>query len=148
MRREANLPISVLVVDPYPDEADLLATFLALKGVDVRVAAGARSAVEAAAEDAPDALLVRLQQESPDFTGVDVVRSCRSRPATRGLAIVMITTSTRADDRERALQAGCDRVVLLPCPPEDLLVEINDVVERSSARRPRRAEEASAQSRG
>jgi DNA-binding response OmpR family regulator len=118
------LLISVLVVDPFPDDADLLATYLALKGVDVRVAPDARTATETAARSRPDALLVRLRQESPHFTGIDVVRACRSRRATRHLPIVVMATSIRGEDRARALEAGCDRYVLLPCPPQQLLDEL------------------------
>src|SRR3984885_2558689 len=68
-------PIGVLVVDDEPSLAELLASVLRYEGWDIRTAGDGTSAVRAAREFQPDAVVLDVML--PDFSGLEVLRRGR-----------------------------------------------------------------------
>ena len=66
--RPDGTPIRVLVVDDEPSLAELLASVLRYEGWDIRTAADGASAVRAAREFKPDAVVLDVML--PDFSGL------------------------------------------------------------------------------
>jgi CheY-like chemotaxis protein len=62
----------------------------------------------------PDIIILDLKL--PDTHGSQLTRQLRAHPGLRKARIVAITGSSQAEDRERALAAGCDDVLLKPVP--------------------------------
>src|SRR4249920_1960824 len=75
-QRADGTPIRVLVVDDEPSLAELLASVLRYEGWEIRTAGDGASAVRAAREFRPDAVVLDIML--PDFDGLEVLRRVRS----------------------------------------------------------------------
>jgi len=53
-------------------------------------------------------------QRAPKTSGYDVTQTLRSQPETAHITIVALTAHVMADERERAIAAGCDGYIAKP----------------------------------
>ncbi len=102
----------VLVVDDYPDAAQVMATLVTLLGHDVRSATSGAEAIAIAESYQPQLALVDVGL--PDISGFDVARALRAQAGQRPLFLVAITGWGQPEDRVRALTAGFDFHQLKP----------------------------------
>jgi CheY-like chemotaxis protein len=112
-------PPLVLIVDDSPDAVDVVREQLIERGFAVVVAFDGDDAVRAAAEHAPDAVVLDLAM--PRANGLDVARRLRANPRTAAVPLVLFTAH---DSRELAVQAACAgfaAVVEKPGPPSRLV---------------------------
>ncbi|HZT04737.1 MAG TPA: ATP-binding protein [Steroidobacteraceae bacterium] len=100
----------ILVVDDHPDAADTIAAILTAGGHRVEVAYSGLSALAAAEQLRPDAILLDL--DLPRISGYEVARRLRNRPDLR--ATLLIALSGREGDEAAATAAGFDRYVRKP----------------------------------
>ena len=107
----------VLVVDDSEDAADSLALLLEMHGHQTRVAYSGPDALDAARAFEPHAVLLDIGL--PGMDGYEVARRLREGEA-RGAVIIAVTGYGRAEDRTRALAAGCDYHLTKPVDPDDL----------------------------
>jgi two-component system, cell cycle response regulator DivK len=112
----------LLIVDDYPDAVDIWALYLRAMGYRVSTAMDGASAIAEAERLLPD--LIVLDLELPQISGFDVARRLRENPDTRGIPLIAATGYSQASQLERARAAGFDRIVLKPCDPDLLLLEI------------------------
>jgi len=106
----------VLVVDDNIDNVRSLTLLLDTMGHHVDYAINAIVAVDLATRFKPHVVILDLLL--PDGHGAQVCRQMRLNPELRGTRIYAITGSRNEADRKRALEAGCDEVLLKPIPPE------------------------------
>lgn len=104
-------PHRVLIVDDYPDAADIASTLLAMLGQTCRTATSGRDALVVASAFQPD--LVILDIGLPDISGYDVARELRNT-LSGPLFIAAVTGWGTSEDRVRAFAAGFDHHVLKP----------------------------------
>ena len=52
----------------------------------------------------------------------------KADPVTRRVPIVVITTRIEAQVRNQAVAAGCDRFLMLPCDPGDLMNQLRQIL--------------------
>ena len=104
----------VLVVDDDIDNARSLSFLFDVWGYQAEYAINGIVALSIAQRFLPD--IVILDLKLPDTHGSQVTRQLRAHPGLRKARIVAITGSTKPEDRERALAAGCDEVLLKPVP--------------------------------
>jgi CheY-like chemotaxis protein len=102
----------VLVVDDYPDSADVVRTLIELLGHEARIASSGRAALAEAYGFDPT--IVILDIGLPDINGCDVARELRARRGGQHLHIAALTGWGQQDKRQAALSAGCDQFVLKP----------------------------------
>jgi PAS domain S-box-containing protein len=114
---------TVLIVEDHDDSRALMVDVLAAAGARVITAAGAAEALELAAAETPDILVVDIGLPGED--GYTVLARVRAIYAAEGRAVlaVAVTAYARASDRDRALEAGFARHVAKPVDPH-YLVEI------------------------
>ncbi len=122
-----NRPL-VLLVDDADDSRELFAECLRQEGFDVVEAARLVEGIARARHDRPD--LVLLDLSLPDGDGCDAARALKSDEATRAIPILALTGHAEAQARADALQAGCDGVLLKPCLPDELVLEVKARVSR------------------
>lgn len=91
-------------------------------GWDVLTAANGREALTKASAWKPD--LVLLDLSLPLMDGWNVARRLKSDPATYRIPIVALTANVLADERDRALSAGCDEYETKPVNLPRLLEKI------------------------
>ena len=106
----------ILVVDDNIDNLRSLTLLFDVMGHHVDYAINAIVAVDIAARFKPDVVILDLLL--PDGHGSQVARQIRLNPELRGARIVGITGSKNDSDRTRALDAGCDEVLLKPVSPD------------------------------
>ena len=104
--------LSVLVVDDYPDGLDLVAEYLTFRGFSVHVATGGEDAIALARAVTPDIVLMDLSM--PGTNGWQATTILKNDPATRGICVIAVTAHAMKPEREAALAAGCDGVILKP----------------------------------
>jgi CheY-like chemotaxis protein len=111
-------PLSVLVVDGYPDAAVSLADLLVLVGHQARVAFDADGALAEIRADRPDVVI--SETVLPGTNGYELARRIAALPGPRP-CLIAVTTQGRDPDRERARAAGFDHLLLKPADPAELL---------------------------
>jgi two-component system, cell cycle response regulator DivK len=121
----------VLLVDDYPDAREMYCEYLEFSGFDVVEAANGLEALERAAEESPDIILMDLSL--PIMDGWEATRRLKADPRTASIPVVALTGHALAGISEGAKKAGCDAFVTKPCLPDDLVKEIRKVLDRRSS---------------
>lgn len=119
----------VLLVDDYPDAREMYSEYLDFSGFEVIEAANGMEALQRAADESPDIILMDLSL--PVMDGWEATRRLKSDPRTASIPVVALTGHALAGISEGARQAGCDAFVTKPCLPEDLVKEIRKVLARA-----------------
>jgi CheY-like chemotaxis protein len=104
--------IRVLVVDDYPDAAELLTEALLATGYDVVTATDGLRAVELVEEREP--LVAFIDIGMPSMDGYEVARRVRALSSGPGMFLVALTGHCSEADKRRALQAGFDLHLVKP----------------------------------
>jgi CheY-like chemotaxis protein len=108
------------VVDDNVDAAFSLAKVLSrMYDQEVRVAHDGPSALEAAEEFRPEAVILDI--EMPDMDGHEVARKLRERPELEGVVLIALTGWGQEDDRRRSEEAGFDYHLAKPVQSDVLL---------------------------
>jgi two-component system KDP operon response regulator KdpE len=115
----------VLVVDDEPALARALAINLRAHGWDVVTAADGRSALEAAATEHPDVVLLDLGL--PDMDGVEVIEGIRGWTS---VPIVVLSARQHGEDKVEALDLGADDYVTKPFAMNELMARLRAAVRR------------------
>lgn len=104
--------LRVLVVDAYPDTAELLARLVTHWGHAANAAQDSVAAMRFAAIAPPDVVLLDIMV--PVTNGYDLARCLRRDPATQDCLIIAITGRADHQRREQCIEAGIDLVLLKP----------------------------------
>jgi DNA-binding response OmpR family regulator len=118
---------SVLVVDDEPTIGEVVARYLNRAGYSTRVAANGRDALDAAASQHPD--LVVLDLMLPGIDGLEVMRRLRDQDRDR-VAVILLTAKGEESDRVIGLRLGADDYVVKPFSPVELVARVDAVLRR------------------
>lgn len=122
-------PARILVVEDERDIAALVAYQLTQAGFQVRTASTGREALRALEQDPPDLLVLDLML--PEVSGLDVLRTVRSRDETRELPVIVLTARGREEERVRGFELGADDYVPKPFSPRELALRVQAVLRRA-----------------
>jgi len=100
----SNGPRSVLVVDDEPDVRTTVSEALANAGWTTRMAASGPIALEMAATERPDLILLDLHM--PGMDGFEVITRLRAQEATREVPVMIFTAIGGQEAKARALKLG------------------------------------------
>ena len=115
----------ILVVDDNEDAATTLGLLLELNGYEVEVAHDGPTALETAADFAPD--LIFLDLGMPGMDGYEVARKLSEDEPSHRATLVALTGWSQPEDRRRTEEAGFDYHFVKPLDPlrlEQLLVTL------------------------
>ena len=104
--------LTILVVEDYEDASLAMRLALEDQGYRILEASDGEQAVEVAARERPDIILMDLQL--PVLDGLAATRRIRTVPELQETVIVAITAHNEGDYRARALAAGCNAFVSKP----------------------------------
>lgn len=102
----------ILIVEDNPRNMRLLEMTLRPKGYTVLKATDGGEALDVAAKERPDLIIMDIQL--PKINGLAVTRKLRENREFKHTPIIAITAYAMKGDRERAIRAGCN--VYLPKP--------------------------------
>jgi two-component system phosphate regulon response regulator PhoB len=121
----------ILVVEDEKDLQELLAYNLRKAGHDPILVGLGHEALERAASEAPDLILLDLML--PDMPGTDVCRTLKSNPATRHIPVVMLTAKGEEIDRVVGFELGADDYVPKPYSMRELTLRLAAILRRRAA---------------
>ena len=117
----------ILLVEDAPDNAQMIARLMRLRGYEVVIATDGRSAVEMADAEQPDAVVMDLVLEG-GMSGLDATRLIKAAPKTQSLPVIILSASTLASFRSEALEAGADDVDTKPVEFDRLTGKIESLL--------------------
>jgi two-component system KDP operon response regulator KdpE len=121
----------ILVVDDDPLIVRLLRTHLDRAGYGVTTASDGQTALDQAAADLPD--LVVLDLTLPGLDGYEVCRQLREFSL---VPVIMLTARGEQVDKLRGFEAGADDYLTKPFAPPELLARVRAVLRRSQQAAP------------
>lgn len=102
----------VLVIEDDPDQRRFLERMLGGAGWRVVGAADGERGLAAAAEHAPDVIVLDILM--PRLNGYQVCRQLKADPRTRGVPVVIVTTKDQPADEFWAREVGADAFLAKP----------------------------------
>ena len=120
--------LRILAAEDNPVNQKLITSLLNKRGHSVRLAANGRQAVEAAAEERFDLILMDVQM--PELDGLGAARRIRDQAdgPNRDTPIAAVTAHAMKGDRELILAAGMDHYLAKPIMPDSLDRVINEAI--------------------
>jgi len=109
---------TVLVAEDHEDSRLLFKLFLESKGCRVVEAGDGLEAVSMVERERPD--LVLMDVGLPGLDGLSATRRLRALEALRALPVVLISGHAAAEDRDRAVAAGCSEYLTKPLEMKQL----------------------------
>jgi two-component system KDP operon response regulator KdpE len=116
----------ILVVDDERGLRRALGINLKARGYEVTLAADGKSALEAASQEPPDAVVLDLGL--PDFDGVSVIEGLRGWSK---VPILVLSARSGEPDKVVALDAGADDYVTKPFGMDELLARLRAALRRT-----------------
>ncbi|RYH03144.1 phosphate regulon transcriptional regulatory protein PhoB [Salipiger sp. IMCC34102] len=118
----------VLVVEDELAIREVLSYNLEAEGCRVSTAPDGEEALLVVAEDRPD--VVVLDWMIPRLTGIEVCRRLKQDPATRDIAIIMLSARSEEVDRVRGLETGADDYVVKPYSMTEMMARVRSQLRR------------------
>lgn len=119
----------ILLVEDNEMNRDMLSRRLQRRGFDVVIAVDGQEGVELARSAAPE--LILLDMSLPVIDGWEVAKALKSDAQTAAIPIIALTAHAMADDRDKALGAGCDDYDTKPVELPRLLGKMDGLLGRA-----------------
>ncbi|HEX8153177.1 MAG TPA: response regulator [Thermoanaerobaculia bacterium] len=119
----------ILIVEDNEMNRDMLSRRLVRRGYEIVIAVDGESGIAAAQERAPH--LVLMDMSLPVMDGWEATRRMKEDRALRHIPIIALTAHAMSDDRQKALEAGCDDYDTKPIELPRLLAKIEHLLEVS-----------------
>ncbi len=115
----------ILVADDDPQYLKLMRLNLQARGYEVVIATDGRAAVEVAAAEKPDLILLDIKM--PEMDGYEACRRIR-RFST--VPVIMLTAMARDDDKVKGLDVGADDYLPKPFSMQEFLARVRAALRR------------------
>ena len=112
----------ILLVEDNEMNRDMLSRRLVRNGFEVVIAVDGGQGVTMATSEKPD--LILMDMSLPVIDGWEATRRVKADPATQAIPVIALTAHAMADDKEKALAAGCDDFDTKPVELPRLLEKI------------------------
>ncbi len=116
----------VLIADDNPQGAELLEAYLSATDCEVRIAGDGEQTMQVVHSWQPDLILLDIMM--PRISGFEVCKRLRADPATRDIAILMVTALDQPSDIDRAVDAGTDDFLSKPINKTELLLRVKSML--------------------
>lgn len=119
----------ILLVEDNEMNRDMLSRRLQKRGYEIVMALDGAQGVELAQTAAPD--LILMDMSLPVMDGWEATRRIKANPDTHKIPIIALTAHAMSDDRDKAMEAGCDEYDTKPIDLERLLPKIQKLLSPS-----------------
>ncbi|MBT8149727.1 MAG: response regulator [Pseudomonadales bacterium] len=117
----------ILIVEDNELNRDMLTRRLERKGFKVRSVGDGQQALDGIADQRPD--IVLMDMDLPVLDGWSTCSALRKDPATASLPVIALTAHAMSDDKQKALNAGCNDYTTKPIDFPLLLEKINSLLQ-------------------
>jgi CheY-like chemotaxis protein len=121
----------ILLVEDNELNRDMLSRRLLRKGYDVLTAKDGAEGAAIAASEKPD--LILMDMSLPVLDGWEATRRLKAVPETRSIPVIALTAHAMSDDKQKALQVGCDDYDTKPIELPRLLEKIERLLGTAAA---------------
>lgn len=118
----------LLIVDDEPNLLRAVAAVLRGENFEVTTARNGKEALILVAQNQPDLIVSDVRM--PGMDGYALARRLRSSPNYALIPIVFLTAKDEIDDRIEGFRSGVDMYLTKPFEPNELIVIINNILER------------------
>jgi CheY-like chemotaxis protein len=125
----------VLIVEDHSDTRMMYAEFLADRFEVIEAADGER-ALEAMQTRVPDVVITDVSL--PHLDGLELTIRMRKNAALAKVPVICLSGYSSDALEQRAIEAGCTRLLEKPCLPDDLATVVTEVLTGRQPRRPAR----------
>ncbi|HYI11949.1 MAG TPA: response regulator [Thermoanaerobaculia bacterium] len=123
----------ILIVEDNEMNRDMLSRRLQRNGYEVLLAVDGETGIAAARTHTPD--LVLMDMSLPVIDGWEATRRMKEDDLLRGIPIIALTAHAMANDRDKALEAGCDDYDTKPIELPRLLKKIEALLVATAVER-------------
>jgi CheY-like chemotaxis protein len=117
----------ILIVDDEPDIREVARVSLeAIGGHEVIAVDSGAAALDAAAREQPDAIILDVMM--PGMDGPSTYAHLQEREETRGIPVILLTAKVHAADRSRLAELGVAAVLSKPFDPMTLAGDVAAVL--------------------
>jgi two-component system alkaline phosphatase synthesis response regulator PhoP len=116
----------VLIADDNPQGVELLEAYLAEYDYDIETADDGEATLQKIHSWKPDLVLLDIMM--PRLSGFEVCKRLRANPATRDIAVLMITALDHQSDMARAVDAGTNDFLTKPINKRELQVRVREAL--------------------
>jgi CheY-like chemotaxis protein len=113
---------TILIVEDNELNREMLSRRLTRRGYDVLLAVDGQQGLAVAQASTPD--LILMDMSLPIVDGWEATRRMKTDQALKGIPVIALTAHAMANDRDKALQAGCDDYDTKPIELPRLLAKI------------------------
>ncbi len=124
--KNTQMTRKILIVEDSPDMVNMLQMLLKHRGYDSFTAKNGKEAVDMAASQLPDLILLDIML--PNMDGIEAARLIRQNPKTHSILILAVTAKAFPEDREECLKNGCNDYLAKPFTLEELASKIEKLL--------------------
>ncbi|HEX8322177.1 response regulator [Longimicrobium sp.] len=122
---------TVLLVEDNEDNRTIYTTILRHVGHDVIEASNGEDGIRLALERQPNVILMDVAM--PGIDGWEATRRLKGDPQTARIPVIALTAHAMAEDRQRAVDAGCEGYLAKPIEPRRVVEEVARMLARIAA---------------
>ncbi len=117
----------ILLVEDNEMNRDMLSRRLTRRGYTVVIAEDGQQGVDMATSERPDLILIDMSL--PVMDGWEATRRIKAVQETSTIPVIALTAHAMAEDRDKALAAGCDDYDIKPIELPRLLEKIEKLLD-------------------
>jgi CheY-like chemotaxis protein len=114
--------VKILLVEDNELNRDMLSRRLTRNGYEIVIAVDGQEGVDKALSMKPS--LILMDMSLPVIDGWEATRRIKADPATKAIPVIALTAHAMAQDKEKAMAAGCDDFDTKPVDIQRLLGKI------------------------
>jgi DNA-binding response OmpR family regulator len=118
----------ILIAEDEPDIRELVAFTLRFAGHEVVAGANGEEAVQLAAQEMPDLILMDVRM--PRMTGYDACRVMKASPSLKDIPVVFLSAKGQDSEIQTGLEAGAEEYLLKPFAPDQLTERVKAILAR------------------
>jgi CheY-like chemotaxis protein len=122
---------TILIVEDNEMNRDMLSRRLEKKGYNVLLAVDGEMGLEVARANTPD--LVLMDMSLPVVDGWEATRRLKADDRLKHIPVIALTAHAMANDRDKALEAGCDDYDTKPIELPRLLAKMEALLVHAGA---------------
>ena len=104
--------VRILIVENSQSFIQVVSEFFKTSGYDFLAATNGIDAIKVIGESSPDLVLMDLYMSG--MNGDECCKKIKSNPSTKGVPVIIVTPSDKAEDIEKCKNSGCDDYITKP----------------------------------